>query len=116
MANYCGKCLGGGCECRIKAAWAKHQAVLDEIGYTVVPCMTCSPCDAKVFAYCEKTERVLKNSPKAVAFAARLEARKPFWEAVEQRKKEMAEQYGGHKEHYHQHGLYHAAWVLKLTQ
>jgi len=77
--------------------------------------MTCSPCSAKVFAHCDNTKKVLTNSVEANLFAARLEARKPFWEAVERRKEEMAKQYGGHKEHYHQHGLYHASWVLRLT-
>lgn len=83
--------------------------------YTYVPCMGCSPCKAGVFAHCDKTVKVLKTSYQATAFAARLAQRSPFWEAVERRKEEMAKQYGGHKEHYHQHGLYHAAWVLKLT-
>ena len=82
---------------------------------TVVPCMNCSPCSAKVFAHCEKTEEVLKTDPRALAFAARL-AQRTFWEAVERKKEEMAKEYGGHKERYHQHGLYHASWVLRLTE
>jgi hypothetical protein len=100
----------------VKAADAAREAFLEkEIGYTYVPCMTCIPCKAKVFAHCDNTEKVLKNTPKAASFAAKLEERKPFWEAVERRKEEMAQQYGGHKDLYHQHGLHHAGWVLKLT-
>jgi hypothetical protein len=115
MATYCFDCGSSGCECRIKAAWAKHQAVLDEIGYTDVPCMTCGPCNAGVFAHCEKKERVLNNAPKATAFAVKLKERKPFWEAVQRRKDELAKQYGGHINCYHSDALFYVATVLKLT-
>jgi hypothetical protein len=77
--------------------------------------MSCSPCRAGVFPHCEDSKKVLANSVEAILFAARLRQRSPFWEAVERKKEEMAKQYGGHKEHYHQHGLYHASWVLRLT-
>uniref|UniRef100_A0A6C0B1W0 Uncharacterized protein n=1 Tax=viral metagenome TaxID=1070528 RepID=A0A6C0B1W0_9ZZZZ len=76
-------------------------------GFTYVPCMVCSPCSVEVFAHCNNNQKVRTNSPEAALFAAKLEARKPFWEAVERRKEEMAKQYGGHKNHYHIHALHH---------
>ena len=77
----------------------------NQIGFTYVPCMVCSPCSAEVFAHCNNNQKVRTNSPEAALFAAKLEARKPFWEAVERLKEKMAKQYGGHKSHYHTRAL-----------
>jgi hypothetical protein len=87
--------------CSVKTVMAANQ-----IGFTYVPCMVCSPCSAEVFAHCNNNQLVSTNSPEAALFAAKLEARKPFWEAVERLKEKMAKQYGGHKSYYHTRALH----------
>ena len=80
-----------------------------------IPCMKCLVCcGSEVYECCRDKITVTITSPEAIAYASKMEKRRLFFEAVEQRKKELVAELGGSMEDHHFTAYYYVSDVLKL--